>query len=224
MYRILIVEDDLEIAEGLKEQLGTWGMEARASKDFQNIIGEFQSASPDLVLMDIGLPYYNGYYWCQEIRKISKVPILFLSSASDNMNIVMAINMGGDDFVAKPFDMSVLVAKIQAVLRRTYEFGQAAVSVLEHRGAVLNLGDHTLSYRGETIALTKNEYGILKILMEHKGQIVSREQLFKQLWETDTFIDDNTLTVNVNRLRRKLEQAGLEEFIMTKFGVGYLVE
>lgn len=224
MYRILIVEDDLEIAEGLKEQLGTWGMEARASKDFQNIIGEFQSASPDLVLMDIGLPYYNGYYWCQEIRKISKVPILFLSSASDNMNIVMAINMGGDDFVAKPFDMSVLVAKIQAVLRRTYEFGQAAVSVLEHRGAVLNLGDHTLSYQGETIALTKNEYGILKILMEHKGQIVSREQLFKQLWETDTFIDDNTLTVNVNRLRRKLEQAGLEEFIMTKFGVGYLVE
>lgn len=224
MYRILIVEDDLEIAEGLKEQLGTWGMEARASKDFQNIIGEFQSASPDLVLMDIGLPYYNGYYWCQEIRKISKVPILFLSSASDNMNIVMAINMGGDDFVAKPFDMSVLVAKIQAVLRRTYEFGQAAVSVLEHRGAVLNLGDHTLSYQGETIALTKNEYGILKILMEHKGQIVSREQLFKQLWETDTFIDDNTLTVNVNRLRRKLEQAGLEEFIVTKFGVGYLVE
>ena len=224
MYRILIVEDDLEIAEGLKEQLGTWGMEARASKDFQNIIGEFQSASPDLVLMDIGLPYYNGYYWCQEIRKISKVPILFLSSASDNMNIVMAINMGGDDFVAKPFDMSVLVAKIQAVLRRTYEFGQAAVSVLEHRGAVLNLRDHTLSYQGETIALTKNEYGILKILMEHKGQIVSREQLFKQLWETDTFIDDNTLTVNVNRLRRKLEQAGLEEFIMTKFGVGYLVE
>ena len=224
MYRILIVEDDLEIAEGLKEQLGTWGMEARASKDFQNIIGEFQSASPDLVLMDIGLPYYNGYYWCQEIRKISKVPILFLSSASDNMNIVMAINMGGDDFVAKPFDMGVLVAKIQAVLRRTYEFGQAAVSVLEHRGAVLNLGDHTLSYQGETIALTKNEYGILKILMEHKGQIVSREQLFKQLWETDTFIDDNTLTVNVNRLRRKLEQAGLEEFIMTKFGVGYLVE
>lgn len=224
MYRILIVEDDLEIAEGLKEQLGTWGMEARASKDFQNIIGEFQSASPDLVLMDIGLPYYNGYYWCQEIRKISKVPILFLSSASDNMNIVMAINMGGDDFVAKPFDMNVLVAKIQAVLRRTYEFGQAAVSVLEHRGAVLNLGDHTLSYQGETIALTKNEYGILKILMEHKGQIVSREQLFKQLWETDTFIDDNTLTVNVNRLRRKLEQAGLEEFIVTKFGVGYLVE
>lgn len=224
MYRILIVEDDLEIAEGLKEQLGTWGMEARASKDFQNIIGEFQSASPDLVLMDIGLPYYNGYYWCQEIRKISKVPILFLSSASDNMNIVMAINMGGDDFVAKPFDMSVLVAKIQAVLRRTYEFGQAAVSVLEHRGAVLNLENHSLSYQGETIALTKNEYGILKILMEHKGQIVSREQLFKQLWETDTFIDDNTLTVNVNRLRRKLEQAGLEEFIMTKFGVGYLVE
>ena len=149
---------------------------------------------------------------------------MFLSSASDNMNIVMAINMGGDDFVAKPFDMSVLVAKIQAILRRTYEFGQAAVSALEHRGAVLNLGDHTLSYQGETIALTKNEYGILKILMEHKGQIVFREQLFKQLWETDTFIDDNTLTVNVNRLRRKLEQAGLEEFIVTKFGVGYLVE
>ena len=162
--------------------------------------------------MDIGLPFFNGYYWCGEIRKVSRVPVIFISSASDNMNIVMAMNMGGDDFIAKPFDQTVLIAKMQAMLRRTYDFAKTE-HVLQCREAVLNVDDHSLTYRGEQIALSRNEYGILKILMENAGKIVSRERL----------MDDNTLTVNVNRLRKKLEGAGLKDFITTKFGVGYVI-
>ena len=159
---------------------------------------------------------------CREIRQISRVPILFISSASDNMNIVMAMNMGADDFIAKPFDQSVLMAKIQAMLRRTYDFA-GAVPVLEHKGAFLNTGENTLTYQGKQIDLTKNEYRILLALMENKGKVVSRERLMERLWETDSFIDENTLTVNVNRLRKKLDAAGLTNFIATKFGVGYLI-
>ena len=176
-----------------------------------------------MVLLDITLPFYNCYHWCNEIRKISKVPIIFISSASDNMNIVMAMNMGGDDFIAKPFDQSVLIAKILALLRRSYDFGTAA-PVLEHRGAMLNTGDNTLSCDGNRIELTKNEYRILLALMESKGKVVSREKLMERLWESDSFVDENTLTVNVNRLRKKLDGAGLSNFIVTKFGIGYLVE
>jgi DNA-binding response OmpR family regulator len=172
--------------------------------------------------MDITLPYFDGYHWCNEIRRVSKVPIIFISSASDNMNIVMAMNMGGDDFIAKPFDGSVLMAKIQAMLRRTYDFGEA-VPVLEHRGAVLNLGDGSFTYGEEKIDLTKNEYRILLTLMQEKGKVVSREKLMEVLWESESFVDDNTLTVNVNRLRKKLNAAGLSDFITTKIGVGYLI-
>ena len=172
--------------------------------------------------MDISLPFFDGYYWCSEIRKLSKVPIIFISSAADNMNIVMAMNMGGDDFIAKPFDQSVLMAKIQALLRRTYDFG-TSVTILEHRGALLNTGDHTLTYNGDRIELSKNEYRILLALMEAKGKVVSREKLMERLWETDSFVDENTLTVNVNRLRKKLDNAGLTDFITTKFGVGYII-
>ena len=222
MYKIMIVEDDEGIAQSLSRQIASWDMEPRCVEDFHKVTQEFAAIEPQLVLMDIGLPFYNGYYWCSEIRRVSKVPIIFLSSASDNMNIVMAMNMGGDDFIAKPFDMTVLISKIQALLRRTYDFG-AALPVLEHRGALLNTGDNTLTYRGEQIPLSRNEYRILLSLMESKGQVVSRERLMEKLWETDSFVDDNTLTVNVNRLRKKLEAAGLEDFITTKFGVGYLV-
>ena len=222
MYKILIVEDDEGIAHSLSRQIASWDMEPRCVEDFHKVMQEFAAFDPQLVLLDIMLPFYNGYYWCSEIRRVSKVPIIFLSSASDNMNIVMAMNMGGDDFIAKPFDMAVLISMIQALLRRTYDFG-GTLPVLEHRGALLNLGDNTLTYQGEQIPLSKNEYRILLSLMENKGQVVSRERLMEKLWETDSFVDDNTLTVNVNRLRKKLEAAGLGDFITTRFGVGYLV-
>lgn len=223
MYRILIVEDDRGIAEAIKAQAEMWNLEAVCAENFRDVLGDFARVQPHLVLLDITLPFYNGYHWCSEIRRISKVPIIFISSASDNMNIVMAMSMGADDFIAKPFDGGVCMAKIQALLRRSYDFA-AAVPLLEHRGAFLNTGDNSLTFEGEKIALTKNEYRILLCLMENKGKVVSREKLMERLWETDSFVDENTLTVNVGRLRRKLDAAGLEGFIATKFGVGYIVE
>ncbi len=223
MYKIFIVEDDAGIASAVARQAEAWGLEAKCVQDFQNVLTEFLAYQPHLVLLDIGLPFFNGYYWCEKIRTVSSVPILFLSSASDNMNIVMAMNMGADDFIAKPFDQNVLAAKIRAMLRRTYDFAPAA-PVMEHRGALLSTGDNTLTYQGEKIELSKNEYRILLVLMKDKGKVVSREKLMQSLWETDSFVDDNTLTVNVNRLRKKLEAAGLHDFIKTKFGVGYIVE
>jgi len=223
MYRIFIVEDDEGIARGVSQLIASWGMEAVTVRDFQNVAGEFAACNPHLVLMDIGLPFMNGYHWCSEIRRVSKVPIIFLSSASDNMNIIMAMNMGADDFIPKPFDGSVLIAKIQALLRRAYSFGESS-PVLEHRGAMLNTGDNSLVYEGKQIGLSKNEYRILLELMKSKGKVVSRERLMEALWQTDSFVDENALTVNVGRLRRKLEAAGLKDFIETKFGVGYLID
>lgn len=223
MYRIFIVEDDEGIARGVTQLVNAWEMEAVTVRDFRNVSGEFATCNPQLVLMDIGLPFMNGYHWCSEIRRVSKVPIIFLSSASDNMNIIMAMNMGADDFIPKPFDGSVLIAKIQALLRRAYSFGESS-PVLEHRGAMLNTGDNSLVYQGKQISLSKNEYRILLELMRSRGKVVSRERLMEALWQTDDFVDENTLTVNVGRLRKKLEAAGLSDFIVTKFGVGYLID
>lgn len=223
MHRLFVVEDDRGIAEAIKTQGEMWNYEVVLAADFRDVMAEFAAADPQLVLLDIALPYFNGYHWCQEIRKVSNVPILFISSASDNMNIVMAMNMGADDFIAKPFDADVLIAKVQAMLRRCYDFN-SSLPILEHRGAILNTGDNTLRYREEKIELSKNEYRMLLCLMENRGRVVSRERLMERLWETDCFVDENTLTVNVNRLRRKLGAAGLEDFITTKFGVGYIVE
>lgn len=223
MYRVFVIEDDRGIAESIKMQLTIWGLEVIVADDFFNIMAEFASADPQLVLLDIALPYFNGYYWCSEIRRVSKVPIIFISSASDSMNIVMAMNMGADDFIAKPFDGSVLTAKVQALLRRAYDFG-ANATIIEHRGALLNTSDCTLTYSGERVELSKNEYRILSTLLESKGRVVSRERLMERLWETDSFVDDNTLTVNINRLRRKLSEVGLNDFIVTKVGVGYIIE
>ncbi len=223
MYRIYIVEDDPGIAEGIARQAGAWGFEVKCADDFRGVMAEFAAFEPHLVLLDITLPFFNGYHWCGEIRAVSKVPIIFISSASDNMNIVMAMNMGADDFIAKPFDGGVLMAKIQALLRRSYDFAPS-MPIIEHRGAILSLGDNSLSYKGQSIALTKNEYRILLCLMRSCGKVVSREKLMEKLWETDSFVDENTLTVNVGRLRKKLDAAGLEGFISTKFGVGYIVE
>lgn len=222
MYKVFIVEDDPGISESVKSLITNWGMEAECIHDFRNVMSEFAAYEPHLVLLDIGLPFMNGYHWCQEIRRVSSVPVIFISSASDNMNIVMAMNMGADDFIAKPFDQNVLVAKVQAILRRTYDFG-AAAPIMEHRGALLNTGDDSLTYNGAKIELTKNEYRILLTLMQHKGQVVSREKLMEALWESDAFVDENTLTVNVGRLRKKLDAAGLDNFITTKFGEGYII-
>jgi len=223
LYRIFLVEDDRGIAEAIAAQTALWDMETVCVKDFRNVMAEFSASAPQLVLLDVSLPFYDGYHWCREIRSVSKVPVIFISSAADNMNIVMAMNMGADDFIAKPFDQSVLMAKINALLRRAYDFG-ATMSVLEHRGALLNTGDGSLTYRGEKLELTKNEFRILLGLMQSKGRTVSREKLMELLWESDEFVDDNTLTVNIGRLRKKLDAAGLSDFITTKHGVGYLIE
>ncbi len=223
LYRIFLIEDDRGIAEAIAQQAELWELEVRSVQNFREVLAEFAAYQPHLVLLDISLPFFNGYHWCREIRRHSNVPIIFISSASDNLNIVMAMNMGADDFIAKPFDQSVLIAKVQAMLRRTYDFS-ASAPVLEHRGAILNTGEHLLTYQGETVSLTKNEYRILLCLMENKHRVVSREKLMERLWETDSFIDENTLTVNINRLRRKLDSAGLDCFITTKIGEGYVIE
>lgn len=223
MYKILIVEDDLIIAKAVKNHIKSWGYEAESVTDFKDVLAAFVSYNPQLVLLDITLPFFNGYHWCSEIRRLSKVPIIFISSASDNMNIVMAMNMGGDDFIAKPFDLNVLTAKVQALLRRTYNFA-GQTNLLEHKGAILNTSDSTLNYQGRKIELSKNENKILQILFENKSKTVSRDTIMTRLWETDSYIDDNTLTVNMTRLRKRLQEAGLSDFITTKKGVGYLVE
>lgn len=222
MYKILIVEDDSIISEQVSKYLARWGYESACVEDFENILSQFTAFDPQLVLLDIGLPFYNGYYWCGEIRKISQVPVVFVSSASDNMNIVMAMNMGGDDFIVKPFDLEVLLAKVQAILRRTYSF-QNQSSVMEHRNVILNLADMSLLYQGNRVELSKNEFRILQLLYENAGKTVSRESMMKRLWDNECFVDDNTLTVNMNRLRRKLEEVGIHDFILTKKGVGYLL-
>ena len=223
MSRIMIVEDDQVIARAIKKHLESWDFEVHCAEDFQKILSEFAEFQPELVLLDISLPFYNGFYWCTEIRKLSKVPIIFLSSTTDNMSIIMAMNMGGDDFIEKPFDLHVLTAKIQALFRRAYSF-QGKVDMIEHKGVILNLGDAALYYQGDKVELTKNEFRILQTLMEQAQKAVSRSDIMTKLWESDSYIDDNTLTVNVTRLRKKLEDAGLTDFIKTKKGIGYMVE
>lgn len=223
MYRILIVEDDSTIASNVAAHLERWDYETKQIEDFKCVMEAFQQFDPQLVILDIGLPFYNGFYWCQEIRKISSVPILFLSSMNDNMNIVMAMNMGGDEFIEKPFDLNVVTAKVQAVLRRTYEF-RGTADIMEWNGAILNLADATVLYQDQKLELTKNEFKILQMLLENTGKIVSRESIMTRLWDSNEFIDDNTLTVNVARLRKKMEQISLGGKIITKKGIGYMVE
>ena len=223
MYKVYIVEDDKGIADGIRSCLSAWEMEVLEVSDFRNVLGEINEFEPHLIIMDITLPYMGGYHWCQEIRKTSNVPIIFISSATDNMNIVMAMNMGADDFIPKPFDQSVLIAKVNALLRRTYDFSQST-STLEVKGAVLNTNNNRLSYNGNEVDLARNEYKILLTLIQNKNKVVSREKLMEALWETDSYVDENTLTVNVGRLRKTLEGIGLKDLIKTKFGVGYILE
>lgn len=216
------MEDDETIARLIKKHLEKWEYEVSTVQDFGNVLGEFAVCDPQLVLLDIRLPFYNGHHWCTQIRQVSKVPIIFLSSVSDNMNIVMAMNMGADDFIPKPFDLEVLTAKVQALLRRSYNFAGSS-SMLEHKGMLLNLSDATLLYQEQKVELTKNELKILQTLIENKTQVVTRETLMTRLWESDMYVDENTLSVNVNRLRKKLTSIGLEDSILTKKGIGYQI-
>lgn len=221
-YKILIVEDEGAIAQAEKEHLEKWDFSVHCVKDFKNVLSEAEEFQPDLILLDIRLPFYNGFYWCGEIRKRSAVPVIFVSSANEDMNIVTAMDMGGDDFIAKPFSLPVLTAKIHAVLRRTNGSSKQR-NVLEHKGALLNLSDATVVYEGRSAELTRNEFKILSLLMENAGQMVTRDAIMMQLWESESFIDDNTLTVNVARIRKKLKEIGVSDYIITKKGIGYLV-
>lgn len=221
-YKILIIEDDRVIAESIKKHLEKWEYGVHCVTDFKEVISEVTSFKPELILLDIALPFYNGFYWCNEIRKLTKIPIIFISSADDKMNIVTAMDMGGDDFISKPFDLTVLTAKINALLRRSYSFN-ANVNVIEHKGVILNLSNTEISNGDKSIALTKNEFKIMQLLMENAGEMVSRDTIMIHLWDSESFIDDNTLTVNLTRIRRKLSQIGVNDYITTKKGMGYLV-
>lgn len=219
-YRILVVEDDGVIAEQIRNYLEKWGYDVVCVQDFQNVLQEFTAAEAHIVLLDIGLPFYNGYYWCGQIRQVSQVPIIFVSSAGDNMNIVMAVNMGGDDFVTKPFEAEILGAKVQALIRRTYAF-RGQTSVMEYKGILLDMSGTAIVEGDKRLDLTKNEFRILQLMFENAGRVISREAIMKRLWDNDCFVDDNTLTVNMTRLRKKLESLGRGELIHTRRGLGY---
>ena len=221
-YKVMIIEDDLNAAQSISNFLEAWGVQCIYLENLQEVIEEFVKYKPEIVLLDITLPRYNGYYWCEEIRKISKVPIIFISSTSDNLNMILAMNMGGDDFVIKPFDLNFLLAKINSLLRRTYDF-QGVMNIIACGDVVLDLDNAKLQYKGNIMELSRNDFVILKELMTHKGKNVSRDDLMQALWSDNTFVDDNTLTVNITRVRNKLSKIGLEDFIITRKGMGYQV-
>ncbi|TPF16595.1 response regulator transcription factor [Priestia megaterium] len=221
--KILIVEDDSKIYELVKEKFEQWSFEVVGVEDFQKVMEVFIAESPELVILDVNLPVYDGFYWCQQIRTVSKTPIVFLSSREHPMDIVMAMNVGADDYIQKPFNLDVLIAKVQALLRRTYSYGDTISDVIEWNGAVLDLKKGSLHYNDQEVHLTKNEFFILRLLLEERGKIVSREELMRRLWEDEKFVSDNTLSVNITRIRTKLEEIGLNDQIVTKKGQGYLV-
>ncbi|MCC0629502.1 MULTISPECIES: response regulator transcription factor [unclassified Clostridioides] len=223
MFKIMVIEDDASLKNIIAECLSKWGHDVHQIENLENIIEEFRNYKPQLVLLDINLPFYDGFHWCNEIRKISKVPIIFISSRNSNMDVIMGVNLGADDYIQKPFSIDVLVAKVNALLRRTYNFIENNSNQIVHNDVTLDLSTATISYEDNTTQLTKNEIKILHELMKYKGQIVSRNKLMKKLWDNDWFVDDNTLTVNVNRIRSKLNEIGLEDFIETKRGLGYII-
>ena len=223
MYKVLIVEDDLIISREIKNALASWSYDVLEVIDFKEVISAFIGYKPDIILLDISLPFFNGYHWCSEIRKVSKVPIIFISSMTESMNIVMGMNMGGDDFITKPFDINVLVAKVQALLRRSYSF-RNETNILENKEIILNINEYSVFYKEQSLELTKNEFKILQILFENVGKAMSREDIMVKLWDSDSFIDDNTLTVNIARLRKRLQSINIDDLIKTKKGIGYMVE
>lgn len=223
MLKMMIVEDDETIRDLLLENVVKWGFEGIVVKDFQDVMQTFVQSEPHLVLLDINLPSYDGFYWCGKMREVSNVPIMFISSRDTRMDMVMAMNMGGDDYIQKPFYVDVLMAKINALIRRTYSYIDTDLSVIEHDGVVLNVKDGNIMYQDKKIELTKNEFKILYILMENKGHVVSREKMMRSLWEDESFVDDNTLTVNIARIRKKLADIEKTDFLKTKKGQGYII-
>ena len=223
MAKIMVVEDEAVIRQLIIEELEKWQFETFGTTDFHHVLTDFEEQEPQLILLDINLPVFDGYYWCQKIREASKVPIIFISSRNTNMDMIMAMNMGADDFVTKPFEIDVLIAKINALLRRSYNYVESSSETLVHNGLTLNIDNSSMYINGETIDLSKHEYRLLYILMKNHGKILSREKLLRALWDDERFVDDNTLTVNINRLRRKIEQAGMNGYIETKVGQGYIV-
>lgn len=222
--KIMIVEDDPTIRGLIGETVGKWGYESVLCDEFNRIQDMFLQTEPHLVLMDINLPIFDGYYWCSRIRELSNVPIIFLSSRDSPMDMVMAMNMGGDDYIQKPFYDEVLIAKIKALLRRTYSYAETQVNIIEHEGVLLNLGDRKLTSGDRSIELTKNEFVIVRLLLQNKGHIVSRDKIMRCLWEDESFVDDNTLTVNMTRIRKKLDEIGRYGFITTIKGEGYIIK
>ena len=223
LYKIMIVEDDTVIRESLADIITKWNYEAICVEDFNDVLNIFSRELPHVILLDINLPCFDGFYWCNKIREVSKVPILFISSRNNNMDIIMAINLGGDDFIQKPFSIDVVMAKINGIMRRTYSYSNVQTDILEYKGIILNLGDNNVIYKEQKIELTKNEFRIFYRLMRENGKIVSRDKLMRYLWEHESFVDDGTLTVNINRLRNKLDDIGLGDFIVTKKRQGYMV-
>ncbi|GCD12965.1 response regulator transcription factor [Clostridium tagluense] len=223
MFKIMIVEDDVRIKEILLENIVRWGFDGKVVENFNEVFVEFSKYSPHLILMDINLPFFDGYYWCGKIREISKVPIIFVSSRNNNMDVIMAINMGGDDFIQKPFSLEILMAKINALIRRTYSYADAQTNVLQYKNIVLNMKDNSVFFKDKRVELSRNEFSILYLLMKNNGNLISRDKIMRSLWEDESFVDDNTLTVNINRLRKKLENIELEDLIKTKKRQGYII-
>lgn len=223
MFKIMIVEDDARIKEILLENVVRWGFEGKAVENFNDVFIEFSRYSPHLILMDINLPFFDGFYWCNKIREVSKVPIIFVSSRNSNMDVIMAINMGGDDFIQKPFSLEILMAKVNALIRRTYSYANAETNVLEYKDIVLNMKDNSVFFKDKRAELSRNEFSILYLLMKNNGSLISRDKIMRSLWEDESFVDDNTLTVNINRLRKKLVDIELEDLIKTKKGQGYII-
>lgn len=224
IYKLLIIEDDQDMAAALKNLLGKWGFNSVICRDFENILKTFEEEAPHIVLMDINVPAFDGFYWCKKIRELSRVPIIFCSSRDSNLDIVMAINNGGDDYIQKPFDSHVLIAKLQAMVRRTYEYRTEETPLIECNDVFLNLNDTKIYYQNEYMELTKNEFKIIKTMMENKGKVVTRDSLMKQLWNDDIYVNENTLSVNINRLRNRLKEIGVHDFVQTKKGIGYIIK
>ncbi|MBC8063133.1 MAG: response regulator transcription factor [Clostridiaceae bacterium] len=223
MYKILIIEDDSAFCTNMIKNLSKWNFDIYKIDDFENVLIEFLNIKPHLILMDVNLPYYDGFFWCKQIRDVAKTPIIFLSSRDSSMDIIMAVNQGADDYITKPFQFELLVAKIQALLRRTYDYQNDVTETIEYKGVILDINSGTLSYEDTKIELTKNEQKILVLLMKNKTKVISREKLMKSLWDDDYFVNENTLTVNINRIRNKIADMGVNSFITTKKGEGYII-
>lgn len=222
LFKLLLIEDDQTLYGEICARLTQWSYEVYGVHDFRAVMERFAEVKPDLVLIDIGLPMFDGFHWCRMIRSHSNVPIIFLSSRDHPTDMVMSMQLGADDFVQKPFHFEVLIAKIQAILRRVHDYNTVPVAVKTWCGAVVDMDKNTVSNPAGTAALTKNEIYILKLLIERRNKIVSREELITSLWDDERFVSDNTLTVNLNRLRKKLEEIGLGRYIETKVGQGYM--